>query len=104
MLLHIRHETVYRYDRPANRSVQSLRLTPRTEAGQRVLAWELQAPGRRSQQLDAFGNVMHLLSIDEPHSEIHIQVSGTVETEDVPDSSPSARGALRHSSTWRKLR
>jgi len=94
MLLLIRHETVYRYDRPANRSVQSLRLTPRTEAGQRVLAWELQAPGRRSQQLDAFGNVMHLLSIDEPHSEIHIQVSGTVETEDVPDSSPSARGAL----------
>jgi transglutaminase-like putative cysteine protease len=94
MLLHIRHETLYRYNRPVDRSVQSLRLTPRTEAGQRVLAWELQAPGRRSQQLDVFGNVMHLLSIDEPHSQIHIQVSGTVETEDVPDSSLSTRGAL----------
>jgi transglutaminase-like putative cysteine protease len=34
MLLHIRHETLYRYDRPVKHSVQSLRLTPRTEAGQ----------------------------------------------------------------------
>ncbi|MFM7707040.1 MAG: transglutaminase N-terminal domain-containing protein, partial [Gammaproteobacteria bacterium] len=76
MLLHIRHETVYRYDRPARHSVQSLRLTPRTEAGQRVLSWDLQVPGRQTQQLDAHGNIMHLLTLDEPHEEIRIAVAG----------------------------
>ena len=94
MLLHIRHETLYRYDRPAKYSVQSLRLTPRTETGQRVLAWTLTAPGRQTQQVDAFGNVMHLLTIDTPHDEIHITVAGTVETEDVSDAAPSDRGRL----------
>ena len=94
MLLHIRHETLYRYDRPVKHSVQSLRLTPRTETGQRVLAWSLTAPGRHTQQLDAHGNLMHLLTLDEPHDEIHILVAGTVETEDVPDAAPSDRGRL----------
>lgn len=94
MLLHIRHDTLYRYDRPVKHSVQSLRLTPRTETGQRVLAWALVAPGRQSQQVDAHGNVMHLLTLDEPHEEIHITVSGAVETEEVPESAPSNRGRL----------
>lgn len=94
MLLHIEHETVYRYDRPVNHSVQSLRLTPRTEVGQRVLNWHLQTPGQKSQQIDAHGNVMHLLTIDEPHVEIRIQVTGTVETESVADAAPSNRGRL----------
>jgi transglutaminase-like putative cysteine protease len=94
MLLHIRHETLYRYDRPVKHSVQSLRLTPRTEAGQRVLAWSLTAPGRQTQQQDAHGNLMHLLTIDEPHDEIHILVAGTVETEEVPDAAPSNCGRL----------
>jgi transglutaminase-like putative cysteine protease len=94
MLLHIRHDTLYRYDRPVKHSVQSLRMTPRTETGQRVLAWTLVAPGRQSQQVDAHGNVMHLLTLDEPHEEIHITVSGAVETEEVPESAPSNRGRL----------
>lgn len=94
MLLHIRHETVYRYDRPARHSVQSLRLTPRTQAGQRVLSWDLQAPGRLAQQLDAHGNVMHLLTLDEPHAEIRIAVDGRVETEAVDGATSPDRGPL----------
>lgn len=94
MLLHIEHVTVYTYDRPVKHSVQSLRLTPRTEAGQRVLSWNLQTPGQKTQQTDAHGNVMHLLTLDEPHSEIRIHVSGSVETEHVADSAPSNRGRL----------
>jgi transglutaminase-like putative cysteine protease len=94
LLLHIHHETLYRYDRPVKNSVQSLRLTPRTETGQQVLSWQMQAPGRRSEQLDAHGNVMHLLTLDEPHDEISIVVSGVVQTEAVADSAPSARGPL----------
>lgn len=94
MLLDIRHETVYRYDRPVTRSVQTLRMTPRTEAGQRVLSWNLLAPGRHSQQIDAHGNVVHLLTIDSPIDEINILVAGTVETEEVVDAAPSNRGRL----------
>ncbi len=94
MRLHIRHETVYRYDRQVKHSVQCLRLTPRTEAGQKVLSWDLQAPGRRSQQLDAHGNLVHLLTLDEAHEEIRILATGVVDTEAVEHSSPSARATL----------
>lgn len=94
MLLHIHHETTYRYERPVKQSVQSLRLTPRTEAGQRVLSWALHAPGRRSQQVDAHGNIMHLLTLDDPHDEIVVTVTGTVETEAVEGASASDRGRL----------
>ena len=76
MALKIRHETVYRYAEPARQSVQNLKLTPRAEMRQRTLRWEMSAPGRRSEQIDAHGNIVHLLSIDEPHEEISIVVSG----------------------------
>ncbi len=82
MQLHIRHETVYRYDHPVKHSVQNLRLTPRTEPCQRVLSWAIAAPGRQSQQIDAHGNLVHLLTLDTPHEEIRIIVGGTVETAD----------------------
>jgi len=91
MLLQIRHETLYRYDRPVRHSVQSLRLTPRADAGQRVQNWTLSAPGKQAQQVDAHGNVMHLLTIDEPHDEIQILVAGVVETE------PTAAALAAHS-------
>ena len=94
MRLHIHHETAYRYDRPVKHSVQSLRLTPRTETGQRVLGWEMHAPGRQVPQVDAHGNVVHLLTLDEPHAEIRIVVEGVVETEEVAGSSLADRGRL----------
>ncbi len=80
MQLHIRHETRYRYDRPVKYSVQSLRLTPRRDPGQRALEWTISAPGRRFEQTDAHGNVAHLLTIEEPHREIAIVVRGVIET------------------------
>lgn len=80
MHLHIRHETVYRYDHPLKYSIQSLRLTPRQDPGQRVLHWRLAAPGRHVEQVDAHGNVSHLLTLEEPHSEIAIVVQGVVDT------------------------
>ena len=94
MRLHIHHETAYRYDRPVKHSVQSLRLTPRTETGQRALGWEMHAPGRQAPQVDAHGNVVHLLTLDEPHDEIRIVVEGVVETEEVAGSSLADRGRL----------
>jgi transglutaminase-like putative cysteine protease len=82
MQLHIRHETRYRYDRPVKYSVQSLHLTPRRDQSQRALNWSIAAPGRRLEQVDAYGNISHLLTIEEPHREIQIVVQGVVETAD----------------------
>jgi transglutaminase-like putative cysteine protease len=82
MQLHIRHETSYRYDRPVKYSVQSLHLTPRRDLSQRALTWTITAPGRRLEQVDAHGNISHLLTIEEPHREIRIIVRGVVETVD----------------------
>jgi len=82
MQLHIRHETRYFYERPVKYSVQSLHLTPRRDPSQRVLNWNIIAPGRRQEQIDAHGNVAHLLIIEQPHREIHILVRGAVETAD----------------------
>src|SRR5450631_1774859 len=82
MQLHIRHETRYRYERPVKYSVQSLHLTPRRDHSQRAIAWNILAPGRRVEQIDAYGNISHLLTIEQPHREIHIVVRGVVETSD----------------------
>jgi transglutaminase-like putative cysteine protease len=82
MQMHIRHETRYRYERPVKYSVQSLHLTPRRDISQRALTWVITAPGRRLEQVDAYGNISHLLTIEEPHREIQILVHGVVETAD----------------------
>jgi len=76
MLLDIVHETVYRYAVPASYSLQYLRLWPRADAGQNVLHWSLEAPGRRWTQEDAFGNVVHVVSLTEPHDEIRAVARG----------------------------
>lgn len=83
MHLHIRHETLYRYAEPVKRSVQNLRLTPRRDPVQRAVSWHIAAPGRRHAQVDAYGNTVHLLTLDEPHREIRIVVQGVVETQDL---------------------
>ena len=82
MHMHIRHETRYHYERPVKYSVQSLHLTPRRDLSQRALSWSIAAPGRRLEQIDAYGNIAHLLTVEEPHREISIVVRGIVETAD----------------------
>ncbi|UXH78633.1 transglutaminase family protein [Roseateles amylovorans] len=84
MHLHISHETVYTYDAPLNRSTQYLRLTPRPAPGVRVLSWHLQLPASASICKDAFGNTMHVLSLDGPRGEIHLRAIGEVITDDAP--------------------
>ncbi|MEY3202117.1 MAG: hypothetical protein RIR70_1667 [Pseudomonadota bacterium] len=82
MLLHIRHETRYRYQKPVQYSIQSLRLTPRADGGQRLREWRLTMPGKQRAQTDAYGNLTHTLTLDEPHEDITILVEGTVDTRD----------------------
>ncbi|HLW25094.1 MAG TPA: transglutaminase family protein [Steroidobacteraceae bacterium] len=83
MQLHICHETRYCYERPIKYSVQSLHLTPRRDPCQRALRWSISAPGRCLEQIDAHGNLAHLLTLEQPHREIRIVVRGLIETSDV---------------------
>jgi transglutaminase-like putative cysteine protease len=82
MRLEIRHETTYRYSSKANYSIEYLRLTPRSEGGQRTFAWTIESPGRRWRQNDAYGNSTLVISVTEPHDEIRIVAYGQVETSD----------------------
>ncbi|OWQ86197.1 hypothetical protein CDN99_20375 [Roseateles aquatilis] len=82
MHLHIAHETVYRYDAPLARSVQYLRLTPRPARGVQVLHWGLALPAPANVCRDAFGNTMHVLSLDGPRREILLRAMGEVVTDD----------------------
>jgi transglutaminase-like putative cysteine protease len=79
MQLRILHHTAYRYEEPVKYTAQTLRLTPRREGAQRVLSWTIRAPGRRTEQVDAHGNITHLLTLEEPHRAIEIDVRGIVE-------------------------
>src|SRR5262245_44399035 len=75
----IRDRRAYPYDETAKDGAQALRLAPRRGGRQRVLGWSMQAPGRRVEQVDAHGNVTHLLTVEDPHKEIEIVVTGDVE-------------------------
>ena len=82
MRVAINHETIYRYQSPANYSVQYLRLTPLSGPTQRVLSWKLHVPGNLRPWTDAFGNAAHVLVVDEPHQELRITAVGEVEITD----------------------
>ncbi len=81
MRLHVEHTTVYRYASPVAYSVQYLRLTPRSGPRQTVIDWQLALPGPAQYCTDAWGNVLHVLTLDHPHAEISIHAHGAVETE-----------------------
>ena len=82
MQLTIDHETVYRYDATVSHSTQYLRLTPPQSAHQRIISWQLELPVAASESSDAYGNILHVLTLDTPHSEIRLRAHGVVETSD----------------------
>lgn len=84
MLITIDHETKYHYDTDANYSIQSLRLTPQPVDGQRILSWNVEVEGHNSLDgfSDCYGNLIHTLVIDKPHTSVCIRVRGEVETQD----------------------
>lgn len=84
MLVSICHVTRYAYDDNARYTVQSLRLTPPSFGGQKVITWKITAPGieKATTFYDAFHNYAHLTSISGDHSKIEIRAEGIVETED----------------------
>jgi len=79
MRLSISHDTTYRYDSQVRTSIQYLRLTPHDSERQRVLNWQLKLPRPVRAQLDPYGNILHVLTMEEPHESILIGASGQVE-------------------------
>lgn len=82
MILTIHHETHYQYDTPVTRSTQYLRLTPRPSPHLKVVNWKLDLPGSIVPGVDAYGNVLHVMTLEQPHRAILLVASGVVETSD----------------------
>jgi transglutaminase-like putative cysteine protease len=93
MRICVAHETVYRYDAPCTGVIQTLRLTPRNHAGQYVVNWriDVSADCRLEPVEDAFGNILHAVSIAGPLSELRFVVDGEVE---IQDTAGVVRGAV----------
>ncbi|XXD09219.1 transglutaminase family protein [Klebsiella sp. R445] len=80
MKLVIDHLTRYGYDEEVKFSTQYLRLTPRSTGRQTVSSWTLTLPdGSAITTTDTWGNVLHVLTLDNPHKEIAIRASGVVD-------------------------
>ena len=80
MKITIEHTTRYVYEAPVRYSTQYLRVTPKSNAHQRVLDWRIDTPVAPIELRDGYGNVMHLLTIVKPVQEIVIRSGGTVES------------------------
>lgn len=98
MLISVEHVTRYRYASEARYCVQSLRLTPASFAGHRVLDWQVsvEPAGTMTSTQDGFGNAIQLATVTVPHDEIVISATGTIDVEDrngvvqgLPDGIPS---------------
>lgn len=79
MRLSIRHDTTYHYDDQVRASIQYLRLTPHDSERQQVISWQLDLPCPVRAQIDPYGNILHVLTLDEPHESIVIGARGQVE-------------------------
>lgn len=80
MRISIDHTTHYSYEAPVRYSTQYLRLVPQSTMRQRVLEWTLETPGTPLELRDGYGNTLHVLTLDNPVTEIVIRASGVVET------------------------
>ncbi|PSS46579.1 transglutaminase family protein [Pseudomonas sp. BBP2017] len=94
MRLTISHETAYHYEDQVRASIQYLRLTPHDSERQHILAWQLDLPRPVRAQLDPFGNILHVLSLEEPHSDLLIGARGLVEIDESREAEHDAQSPL----------
>ncbi len=84
MRLSVRYDTSYHYSQPIRRVIQLLRLTPSSFSGQSVLDWriDVDCDARLREGRDGYGNVTHMLYVDQPIEALKVSVTGKVLTED----------------------
>ena len=94
MRLSVVHRTAYQYDAAVSFGIQYLRLTPYANASQRVIRWNVEAPGTLTRWTDAFGNLCDTLIFDGPGDRIEIVATGEVETSDTSGVLPDEQGGV----------
>lgn len=84
MRLKVNYNTLYRYSTPARRVIQLLRLTPHSFSGQSVIDWriDVDCDARLHAGRDGYGNMTHMLYVDQPVDQLRVSVTGTVLAED----------------------
>ena len=84
MRLSVHYNTSYRFSDTARRVIQLLRVTPLTFDGQIVHDWriDVDVDARLREGRDGFGNVIHMLYVDQPVRGLKVSVNGRVTTED----------------------
>jgi transglutaminase-like putative cysteine protease len=95
----IRHLTAYSNDSPIASAKLALRVTPREEAGQRCIEHGLNilpVPMSVASEHDFYGNIVNVVIIDTPHTELSIEATSTVEV--THDAAPSIMGV-----EWEKV-
>ena len=80
MRISIDHTTRYVYEAPVRYSTQYLRVVPQSSVRQQVIEWRLDTPAPALEVRDGYGNILHVLTIDQPVREIVIRSAGVVET------------------------
>jgi transglutaminase-like putative cysteine protease len=94
MRLNIEHKTRYAYENQVTLSTQYLRLTPQNSVHQQIISWDLELPCEATRTEDAYGNVMHVLTLDTPHQQLDIAARGVVEILDEGEWAPDPECAL----------
>ena len=89
MRLSVHHLTRFDFDQPSGHSIHDVRLTPKPAAGQRIVSWDIQGPGRPSQWIDGHGNQVTTFTVPRQHQSVEILVEGVYEFSD-------AEGWLRY--------
>lgn len=94
MRLTISHETAYHYEDQVRTSIQYLRLTPPDNERQQVLNWQLDLPRPAQARRDPFGNILHVLSLEEPHADLLIAARGEVEIDPTREAEHESQSPL----------
>ena len=94
MRLSISHDTTYHYEDQVRASIQYLRVTPHDSERQHVVNWQLKLPHPARAQLDPYGNILHVLTLDEPHDTVVIGARGQVDIDEQRESEHEDQSAL----------
>ena len=91
MQLKIRHRTEYRYETPVRYSIQELRLSPLSSAGQQVDKWKISTPIKATSSTDTFGNLCSVFVQENPYTSMMIEAEGEVHTQDAFEFTDDAK-------------
>ena len=87
MIYKIRHLTAYSNESPVASAKLALRVTPREGAGQHCIEHSLNivpAPLSVDVEHDFYGNIVNVVIIDTPHTEMSVEATSTVEVNHEP--------------------